>query len=86
MNTLDGNLLENQLIYHQNLKKNEKVKKYSICLLICGIVFLTIDVLTHSFVFLRLSFRLGACDYDDKEKREKCREKDKKKLKNLIIP
>ena len=51
MNTLDGNLLENQLIYHQNFKKNEKIKKYSICLLICGIVFLAIEVITHSIVF-----------------------------------
>ena len=81
MNTLDGNLQENQLIYNENLKKNflknENIKKFSLCFLICGIVFLTIEVITHFFVVVRLGFRIGACDYDDKEKRKKCDEEEK---------
>ena len=33
--------------------------------------------------FFAFAFRLGACDYDDKEKREECREKDKIKIKKF---
>ena len=80
MNTLDYNLQENQLIdenFKKNFLKNEKIKKFSICLIICGIVFLTIEVIIHFLIIVRLAFRIGACDYDDREKRKECEEEEK---------
>ncbi len=81
MNTLDGNLQENQLIYQQkfneNFLKNEKIKKFSICIIICGIVFLIIEVIIHFLIIFGLAFSIGACDYDDREKRKECDEEEK---------
>ena len=53
------------------------------CLLICGIVFLTIEVIIHFLVILRLAFRIGACDYDDIEKRKECEEEEKINVKKF---
>ena len=81
MYTLDGNLQENQLIYQQkfneNFLKNEKKKKYSMCLLVCGIVFSSIEAIIHFLIIigLALGMSLSDCDYEDKEKIRECQKK-----------
>ena len=90
MNTLDGNLQENQLIYQQNFNenflKNEKKKKYSMCLLVCGIVFSSIEAIIHFLIIIGLAMGIGfagECDYEDEEKIKKCEKEAKIKEKKL---
>ena len=92
---LNENFQQNQLIYQQNLNenflKNEKKKKKTICLLICGIIFFSIEMILNFFLIIGLSIGIGfsgECDYEEYEDRKRCEEdykKDEKKLNDALV-